>query len=209
MALFPGSLIPWVDLQFHDEDGNPLSLGSLETYVAGTMTPQETFTDVDLTSANPTTIDLDAAGRPPDPIFLPPSGFKFIAKDADGNEQWTLDYIEDVGQVFASQFGILQTQGSSNVTTGFTQLTTDRFVTVDSSAGAVTFNLLPAADFTQTLVIKNLGANTIAVTPDGTDTLDGLNAAYTIPAASSPNYPSIELSSDGVSSVWIRASHGL
>ena len=54
----------------------------IQTFVANSMTPQATYADVDLTVANPTTIDLDAAGRPPDPIYLLPTGYKLIVLDA-------------------------------------------------------------------------------------------------------------------------------
>jgi hypothetical protein len=108
--------------------------------------------------------------------------------------------------VFQNTWGNILTEGGSNVTTGYTVLDTDRLVTVDSSGGATTINLLAAGDATQPLTVKNLGTNTVTVTPDGTDRIDGLTS-YVIAAAASPLFPTIMLASDGVSSWWILASH--
>lgn len=185
--------------------------GFVASKIAGTTTDQDTFFDVDLQPGHENTnpIELDSSGRAALPIFLLPTGYKFLVYDADMVLQYSLDDIEDVGQAFASNFGTLQMQGSRNVTTGYTQLSTDRFVTVDSSAGTVILNLLPAASMTQLCVFKNLGANPVTVTPNGSDTLENAAATYTVPAASAPNYPTIEVGGDGISAVWIRGSHGL
>jgi len=59
------------------------------------------------------------------------------------------------------------------------------------------------------LTIKNMGTEALSITPDGADTIDGLNAVYTVPAASSPNFPAITLVSDAVSDYFIVSSHGL
>jgi hypothetical protein len=125
--------------------------------------------------------------------------------DADAVTLWVRDEIEG-WNVFPQTWGNLLTAGASNVTTGYTVLDTDRLVTVDSSGGATVINLLAAGDATQPLTIKNLGTNTVTVTPDGTDTIDGLTS-FVIAAASSPTFPSIMLASDGVSAWWILASH--
>lgn len=75
-----GFLSPQV--QFFDNNGDPLSGGFLYSYQAGTSTPQDTYTDsaLDVPNANP--VELDSAGRAV--IYLSPTpAYKFILKDAD------------------------------------------------------------------------------------------------------------------------------
>jgi hypothetical protein len=217
MALFPGALLPWVQLQFCDDNGDPVFNGKLYSYTAGTTTPQDTFasSDLDPISVNANPIELDSNGRPPDPIYLSPTGYKFkltaTVDNVDDVELWTFDDVEDVGQTFASTFGNVQAEGGTDVVSGYDVLTTDRLVTVDSTGGAnpCIINLLPAADATQLLTIKNMGTVALAITPDGTETIDSVNAAYAVAAASSPNFPSVMLVSNGVSAYFIIGSHGL
>lgn len=54
---------PFVKAQFFDSNGNPLSGGLLNTYAAGGLTPQTTYTSATGTAANTNPIVLDAAGR--------------------------------------------------------------------------------------------------------------------------------------------------
>lgn len=50
-------------IQFFDDNGNPLALGKLYTYAAGTTTPKATYTAADGLTANPNPVVLDSAGR--------------------------------------------------------------------------------------------------------------------------------------------------
>lgn len=213
MSLYPGARLPWVKPQFCDEDGNPLAGGFIYFYISGTSTPFDTFSDVNLTAGteNPNPMELDAGGFPQDPIYLQPSGYKVVCTNADDEQQWEEDEVEDVGQTFASTFGNVLSEGSNDVVSGYTVLVTDRLVTVDSTGGAdpCVINLLPASSATQMLTIKNMGTEPLAITPDGADTIEGLAAVYTVPAAVSPNFPAIVIISDAVSSYTIIASHGL
>jgi hypothetical protein len=207
-TLFPGTVFVNPNVQFFDNDGRVLAGGFLQAYLAGTTTPQDTYNDSELdpmTHANTNPIELDSSGRASVPIFLAPVGYKFVLSDANSVEIWTRDDVEG-WNVFPNLWGNILTEGGSNVTTGYTVLDTDRLVTVDSSGGATTINLLAAGDATQPLTVKNLGTNTVTVTPDGTDRIDGLTS-YVIAAAASPLFPTIMLASDGVSSWWILASH--
>jgi hypothetical protein len=211
MALYPAGLIPWIEMRFLDADGAPLAGGFVSSFAAGTTTPLATYTDVDLTVENPVIIELDANGRPPDPIYLQPTGYKFVVTDADSVEQYTIDDVEDVGQVFSETFGVVLSEGGKEVVSGYTVLSTDRFVTVDSTGGAspCVINLLAAADATQPVAIKNMGTVALAVTPNGADTIEGIASAFAVAAAATPNFPTIELVPDGVSAWLIRSSHGL
>ncbi len=94
-----GTYAPSPRHQFFDTSGNPLSGGSLETYAAGLDTPLETYSNVGLSVANPTTITLNAAGVPQVSgtevaLFLTPGlSYKFIVKNSAGTTVFTRDYI--------------------------------------------------------------------------------------------------------------------
>ena len=65
--------------QFFDDNGNPLSGGKLYTYLAGTTTPAVTYTSSLGTFNNPNPIILDAAGRPPEEVWLTSGvSYKFV-----------------------------------------------------------------------------------------------------------------------------------
>ena len=212
MALLPGAWLPWIEGRFLIVTASglePNSGGWVYTFAAGTSTPLATYSNVTLTVANPTEIELDSEGRIPSNIYLLPQGYKFVVYDADLVQQYTVDNIEDIGQTFATTFGTLQTDGSKAVTSGYTVLATDRLVTVASTGGPdpCIVNLPAADEYTALLTIKNVGTIDVDVTPNGIQTIDSVAAAYTIPAAASPSFPSLILASDGVSAWWILGSH--
>jgi hypothetical protein len=209
----PAALLPWVKPQFTDAEGHPVAGGQLYSFIAGTTTPQPTYTDVDLAPAHahPNPIVLNAAGMAASPIYLLPTGYKFRLDDAADVPLWTVDAVEDVGAVFAGGFGTSLAAGGKDVTSGYTVLATDRLVTVASTGGAnpCVVNLLPCADASQPLAIKNTGTIPVSVVPNGSDSLEGASAAFSVPAASGTTRPTIWLVSDGVSAYYIIASHGL
>ena len=207
----PAGLLPWVKPQFTDAAGNPVASGKLYSFVAGTDTPQPTYSDVDLETANANPTLLNAAGESPTNLYLLPTGYKFRLDDANDVPLWTVDDVEDVGAVAAAGAGVAGTQGGKAVTSGYTVLATDRLITVASTGGAspCVINLLPAADATQTLVIKNTGTVALSVVPNGSDAIDSVNAAYAVPVAAAPLQPAITLAPDGVSAWYITASHGV
>jgi len=214
MALFPGELIPWIEQRFFTADGAPLIAGKVWSYQAGSSTPQATYTSADLLPGEEHTnpLILDSAGRPEDgPIYLLATGYKFVVMDADDVVQYTIDSVENVGAVFASQFGIVLSEGGKNVTSGYQVLVSDRLVTVDSTGGPApaVVTLLPASNATQPITIKNAGTEIVNVTASGVDTIDANGTFYALPAATAFNMPTITMVSDGVASYWILSSYGL
>jgi hypothetical protein len=147
--------------QMCDDDGNPLSSGTLTTFLAGLSTPATTYSDVNLTIANTNPISLDAAGRPTSgAIFLTPGvSYKFILKDVLGATVATRDNIAAVplnpnvtgtwtpvvggstsvaGQTYSQQFGQYTKLGAL-VIAGFNITMTDKGVIV----GNLQINGLP------------------------------------------------------------------
>ena len=120
-----------------------------------------------------------------------------------------IDLVENIGQVFGNSLGNILSAGGKDVNSGYTVLSTDRLITVDSTGGAnpCIINLLAASGGSALLTIKNVGTVALAVTPNGSDVLEGAAAAYTVPAASGVSQPSIMLVSDGVSAYYILSSH--
>src|SRR5215510_11570852 len=101
----PAALLPWVKPQFSDAAGDPVASGKLYSFIAGTTTPQPTYSDVDLTIANANPILLNAAGESPTSIYLLPTGYKVRLDDANDVTLWTVDDVEDAGAVAAAGFG--------------------------------------------------------------------------------------------------------
>lgn len=214
MALIPGGLLPWIEERFllvTTAGLVPNANGYFKSFVVGTSTPLDTFSDADLTISNGVRVDFNADGRTSVPVYLSPTGYKFEVYDVNDVLQYTMDDVEDIGQTFAANYGTISTFGSKNVTSGYTILPGDRLVTVASSGGPTPciINLLPASQYTGELCIKNVGNIALAVTPNGVQTIDTVAAAYTVTAAASPQFPSIVIVSDGVSAYWIRSSHKL
>src|SRR5277367_2812407 len=83
-------LAPYLKQRWTDGNGNPLYLGTINTYQAGTLTPAPTYKDsVGTLNTNP--IVLNARGEAD--IWIPPNiSLKFIVADAAGNliEQSTM-----------------------------------------------------------------------------------------------------------------------
>jgi len=84
-------LTPQPKMQFTTAAGVPLSGGKVYTYVAGTTTPQATFTDY--TGATPNTNPVILNSRGEANIWLGGALYKFRLTDANDVEIWTVDYI--------------------------------------------------------------------------------------------------------------------
>ena len=76
---------------FNSADDTPLAGGLLYTYEAGTTTPLATYTDAGGGTPNTQPIELDANGEAD--VWLSNVKYKFILKDADDVEIWTIDNI--------------------------------------------------------------------------------------------------------------------
>ncbi len=210
MTLIPGALCPWVDRTFWGNTSGvwqPVANGLLYCYAAGTQTPQDVFHDADLTSAWTNPVQLDADGRAT--VFLDALGYHFTLYDENAVQVWDVDGVSDLAQLYLGVLGVATT--TSAVTSGYQILSTDNLVTINSTGGPdpciITLQL--AADRLTPLTLKNIGDTAIAVTPQAGETIEGLAAVFTIPASSSPTFPSLLMRSDGVTNYWIDASHGL
>jgi microcystin-dependent protein len=82
---------PTPKTQFIDAAGAPLAGGKLYTYVAGTTTPQATYTDNTGSTPNSNPVILDARGEAN--VWLGEATYKFKLTDSTDVEIWTVDNI--------------------------------------------------------------------------------------------------------------------
>ncbi len=211
--LFPGMILPWTERRFTDVNGVPLANGFFESYIAGTSTPLETYSDSDLNTANAVVMQLNDNGCTPFPIHLLPRAYKIIIRDVNSVAQphYPFDNVMDVGQIFAEYFGTYASAGSKDVTSGYLTVNTDHFVTVSSAGGPnpCIINLASASIAVWPLTIKNEGNLPLSLQPWGSNTIDGSGTPFVVPGAVYPVLPAITLQSDGVSAWRVVSSHGV
>lgn len=76
-----------------DNNGVPLSGGSITSYVAGTTTPLATFTDATGTVSASNPLTLDSAGRLPNGGVWGSGVYKFVLKNSAGTTISTVDSV--------------------------------------------------------------------------------------------------------------------
>jgi hypothetical protein len=80
--------------QFFDDSGDPLSGGLLYSYLAGSTTPENTWTSYTGGTLNANPIVLDAAGRVVEEIWIDVSKqYKFVLKSSTFVQIWSKDYV--------------------------------------------------------------------------------------------------------------------
>lgn len=86
------SLAPALVFRGFDNNGNPLANGLLNTYAAGTTTPQATYVDSTQVNQNANPVVLNARGECN--LWLNPSLFyKFVLTDQFGNPIYSVDQV--------------------------------------------------------------------------------------------------------------------
>lgn len=87
--MFPLTSAKFVGL---DGSGNPLALGRVYTYAAGTTTPQATYTTQALSTQNANPVVLDSAGRAS--IWLDPDlTYRIVLKDSNDSTVYDVDNV--------------------------------------------------------------------------------------------------------------------
>lgn len=201
--------------QFTDDLGAPLANGSLSFFIAGTTTPQAVYADSGGMTSLGSTVTLNGEGRPSSGsnlvgVYLLPTGYKVNVYNQAAVLQSSTDDVEDVGAAFLSDLANIWAQGSKSVTTGYTITPTDNWVSVaEPTTNPAIINLQPAASRGTILFIQNVtAATTVAITPNGSETINGVAGPYTLPIAASPVFPALLLLSDGVSNFLAFQSLG-
>ena len=106
--------------QFFNDNGAPVVGGLLYTYLAGTPTPNATYTSSTGLTANSNPIVLNAAGRPPYEIWLDGiNSYKLVLKTSAGVQIWVMDNITGLPAARSQNYQ-LATAGQTAFTVGFT-----------------------------------------------------------------------------------------
>lgn len=93
-------LAPTPVFKAFDNNGLPLANGMLYSYIAGTTTPQATYTDSTGSTPNTNPVVLNARGEAN--VWLNPTqGYKLVLTDSLGNQIWSVDGI--IGPVNINQ----------------------------------------------------------------------------------------------------------
>ncbi len=200
-----------VQRYIEESDGSPLSLGYLLYFLEGSSTPEDVEADADGSVSLGTRVDLDANGMATS-VFFHPLGYRLEVYNAQNVLQagQSCDTLEDVGAAFASNQGTFFAAGTKDASSGYTATNDDFLITTDANDTTNPFilNLQPSAERTQPLTIKHQSAFALAVTPDGTETIEAVAAAYSVPAAASPNLPTVTLL-PVTNGYLISSSHGI
>lgn len=197
-AFAQAPLAPVAHQTFFDSNGDPLALGTLETYIAGTVTPKVTYSDSTLLTANPTTITFNASGRPTVssvevPLYLGTGSYKFIVKNAAGSVQYTQDYVTGI---FTGPT-ILSKSGAYSVTTSDGP---DVLIKCDASAGSfsvIAYTAVGNAGSRITIKKTDSSTNTCILDGNATETIDG-----SLTATIYGQYEVLTVESDGTN--WQR-----
>lgn len=108
-------LAPVIRPRFFDHSvGAPLAGGKLYTYLAGTTTPQATYTDQSGGTPNANPIILDSNGECS--YWLDPTlSYKFVLKDSSDVTQWTADQVSAAGLTGAPQWSATTNYSAGNI----------------------------------------------------------------------------------------------
>lgn len=141
--------------------GLPVNGGTIYFYEAGTTTPKYVYTEKEKTNGY-YSYSLDAVGA----AHLYADGeYKLVVKDSDGATVKTYDDIRLEYSTFAVD---------TITSTPYTHSTDNDLLLVNTTSSAITINALAAANWERPLKIKRiLGANSITIDPDGSETIDG------------------------------------
>lgn len=149
VAQLPVTPIVQPHMTFLDTNGLACAGCSLNTYAAGSTTPQATYTDSTGTSQNTNPVIMGADGGPLTPsgssggIWLGTNAYKLVLVDAGGTTVWTADNV-NAGNVFPCTTAAA-IQIANSATTG---LTCDPTITINTAAHLINVGTLGAAHVT-------------------------------------------------------------
>ena len=107
-------LAPLLKQRHCDSNNQPLAGGKLYSYIAGTTTPQATYTDQGgLTeNANPVILDSDGYAA----VWMDPSlAYKFVLKDSNDVVQFTVDNVTDPNSSELPEWNSNQTYNKGSI----------------------------------------------------------------------------------------------
>lgn len=181
-----------------------------------TSTGQSVYSDWQLFFSLGSVVIIDANGYPsdgfnPTSIYLQPLGYKVglcpplsnnaLLPDLN-NPVRTIDGVENVGATFVQTIGQQLNAGSRSVSNNYTVTSIDITVTFVGAGASGVLSLPAVSSRQQDLYIVVIGSTNCTVTPNGADGINGVNAAFTMVAGSSPKFPAMQLRPDAASASW-------
>jgi polygalacturonase len=165
--------------QLFNNNGVPLAGGLIYSYVAGTTTAQTTYTSISGSVANSNPIILDSAGRVPNEIWLTAgAAYKFVIKDASGNQLGSYDDISGINDQSAVTAQIAALAASYAAATGSNLI---GYLAIGSGAVPSTV---------QTKLRERISVKDFGATGDGTtDDTAAIQAAVTASAGKALYFP--------------------
>jgi hypothetical protein len=151
--------------RFFNSDGDPLSGGKVQTYIAGTTTPLPTYTTAagDVPNTNPVILDADGYAN----IWLGEGTYKISLFDANDVPIFTTDnYPGASAEGFGAEvFSITSTQS-------VTQSYNNSFLV---ATGNTSLGLLAAASAEEGFIftVLNNGTGVVTLDPNGSETING------------------------------------
>jgi hypothetical protein len=202
---------------FTDLDGEPLASGYLLFYIAGTTTNGVVYADNQGSATLTNPVQLDSSGFAQ--VFLSSAYlYDVVVKDSTSVVLYTVSGVGNPAQIAFAGLGNILAEGAKNVTSGYSILSTDNLVTVNSTGGpSPALVNLPSATTRSTagtgsgfqITIKNMGNVPLSIVPAGSDAIEGIAAAYAVAASASPLFRTVTLVSDGASAFWIIGGIGI
>ena len=177
-----GTVMPVPQIQFLDNNGDPLSGGKLYTYAAGTTTNLATYSDSALSSANANPVVLDAGGRAT--VYLQPKSYKFRVDNSSDVTVYTQDNI----------LALQGEEGASLEITGRAgeALSANNFVYLSDSSGSLTagrwYKTDADLDYANIDAVLGVVAEAISIGEEGPIRIGGKLAGFSGLTTGKPQY---------------------
>ena len=189
------TIAPQPKLQFFDANGDPLVGGKLYSYIAGTTTPQATYTDESGSTTNTNPVVLDSRGEAS--VWFGTGVYKLALKTAADVDVWTVDNIGSDVSVADLAIGIqtwLGTPTSANL----------RAAMVDETgSGALVFANTPTL-VTPAVDVITEATPAVGVTIDGVLLKDSDVSAQDVTGSATVNAPVVNATGTSSSGGVVR-----
>lgn len=181
----------WVGTQFFNAAGVVLGGGKINTYLAGTTTPQSTFTDFTGITPNANPIILDSAGRYSSQIWLTAGvSYKFVLTDSNNNVILTEDNLTGVNDTSAAGVSEWIT-GTTPTFVSATSFTVTGNQTATYQVGMRVKSTINSGNVYSTILTSVFGAVTTVTLSNDSSSLDATlsSVAYSILGETNPSIP--------------------
>ena len=169
--------------QFFDANGKPLNAGLINTYTAGSSTPQPTYTTSigNVANANPIVLGVD--GRPPSEIWLTAGvAYKFVLTDSLSNILGTYDNLVGINDISPTSTSI---EWITSALTGLSYISGTSFSVSGDQTGILTVNRRIKTTNTGGTIYSYIsassfgaGVTTVTVVSDSGSLDSGLSALF-------------------------------